>query len=130
MQKQHGFTIPELFIAILLVAVLAVFAFSQEQAAQASRRDESRKISINSMYFYLEEVYFAAHGSYPATLTAENMKGVDPDLLRDGQGKLVGTKDADFRYEPSDCTGDQCKRYTLRADLEKEADFVRESRHK
>ncbi len=130
MQKQQGFTIPELIIAILLVAVLGLFALSQEQSARAARRDETRKTSVNAMYFYLEEVYFGTHKAYPALLTAENMKGIDPELLKDPSGNIIGNKDSNFRYESSDCNGDSCKRYTLRADLEKEADFIKESRNK
>lgn len=127
MSKQHGFTLPELFIAILLVAVIALFALSQEQSAQAARRDDIRKTSINAMYFFLEEVYFPAHKAYPTSLTVDNMKGVDPELLKDPGGTLIGNKDSNYRYEPGDCAGNNCQRYTLRADLEKEDDFVRQS---
>ncbi|HEX6461889.1 MAG TPA: type II secretion system protein [Candidatus Saccharimonadales bacterium] len=130
MRQQRGFTVPEIIIAVLLVAILALFAFSQEQNARAAQRDDARKTSINAMYFYLEEVYFPAHQSYPTVLLSENTKGIDPELLKDPSGYIVGNKASNFRYEPADCNAGACKRYTLRANLEKEADFIRESRNK
>ena len=98
MQKQQGFTIPELIIAILLVAILGLFALSQEQNARAARRDETRKTSINAMYFYLEEVYFGAHKAYPAKLTDENIMGIDPEHIKDPSVKIIGNKYSNFRY--------------------------------
>ena len=56
-------------------------------------------------------------------------KGLDPALLADPTGKKIGESESNLRYEPRNCTDGKCRGYTLRADLEKEADFIKDSRN-
>jgi hypothetical protein len=82
------------------------------------------------MYYSLEEVFFKTHGYYPRTIDSKTLPSVDPDLFADPQGVKIGESTSNYRYETSNCDGDQCKNYTLRTTLENEADFVKKSRNK
>ena len=80
------------------------------------------------MYYSLEEVYFKEKGAYPRTVNEAVLPSVDPELFKDPQGVVIGESDSEYRYEPVDCTGDDCKGYTLRTTLENEADYVKTQR--
>lgn len=127
-EQQSGFTIAELLIALAMLLGASILALSQWQYAETRERDSDRKTAINALHYYLEEVYKPANnGSYPAVLDAEAIEALQPDELRDPLGRIVTDPASDLRYEPGGCNGDLCGRYTLRADLEKESDFIRQS---
>ena len=81
------------------------------------------------MYYNLEEVYYVANNSYPKVISGDNLKAMDPELLKDPDSVAIGEQSSNYRYEPSGCNGEVCTSYTLRADLENEADFVKNARH-
>jgi hypothetical protein len=81
------------------------------------------------MHYSLEEVYFAKNKSYPVEITDTTLGSLDSAFLTDPDGKKIGDKDSDYRYEGSNCTNNACRSYRLRADLEKEADFVKTNRN-
>ena len=81
------------------------------------------------MYYNLEEVFYEEKGYYPEKISDENLKAMDPELFTDPNGINLGESDSDYRYETTDCTEGKCKSYTLRADLEKEDDFVKKSKN-
>ena len=114
---------------ILVFGAAAVFFFIQKANIDAFARDEQSKISINAMYYNLEEVYYPTHKYYPSSVSEDNLKAMDPQLFTDPYGFNIGDKLSSFRYEPTGCNNDQCKSYTLRAKLEKEDDFIKNSRH-
>lgn len=126
-QSQHGFTIPEFFIAATLLIMVGMFVYSQWQYTAMSSRDTERKTSTNAIHFYLTEVYLPKHKTFPVALSPQITEGLDPSALRDPNGRLVGDPAVDIRYEASGCTGTTCTHYTLRTNLEKEADFIRRS---
>lgn len=130
MKSSRGFTVIELLVVVVLFGIASVVFFTQKNAVEVAARDENRKTSINAMYYSLEEVYFKQHNSYPRTITSENLPSVDPALLKDPAGVLIGESTSDFRYEAADCTNDSCKSYSLRATLENEADYVKTNRNK
>ena len=43
----------------------------------------------------------------------------------DANGHKIGKSESEYRYEATGCDNNKCKGYTLRADLEKEDDFVK-----
>lgn len=129
MKRQQGFTVLELLVAIVFLTFAGTLFYIQKHDLEVADRDATRKTAINAMYYNLEEVYYAANGSYPKTISADNLKAMDPDLFTDPNGNAVGSQDSNYRYEPANCDGETCKSYTLRADLEKESDFVKASRH-
>lgn len=127
--RQRGFTVLELIIAIVLLVVAGTVFYIQKRDLQVASRDSQRKTAINAMYYNLEDIYAPAHQSYPAALQADNLRGMDPELLKDPSGIAVGQYGSNYRYEPKDCQGNVCKSYTLTADLEQEADYVKTSRN-
>lgn len=122
-----GFTVIEISIVIVLAFSASIIFFMQKNSLQAASRDDKRKSAINSMYYALEKVYYPANKSYPATVNAGNLNTVDPDTFKDPMGLTVGATDSTYRYEPTGCNGDICTKYTLRADLENEADYTKQS---
>ena len=124
----HGFTVIELVVVIAFLAIASVIFFAQKNNLEIGQRDETRKTAINAMYYSLEEVYFAQNKHYPRTLNEDVLPSVDPTLFKDTNGVMIGDSASEYRYEPVDCDGDKCLGYTLRADLENEADFIKQNR--
>ena len=129
-RTSQGFTAVELVAAIVILLAAAGLAVWQRNDINAANRDSQRKVSINAIYYSLEEVYYPNNGnSYPEKLTADALKGLDPNLLNGPSGKKIGEAGSSLRYEPRNCENGKCRGYTLRADLEKEADFEKDSRN-
>ena len=127
--KQRGFTVLELIIVIVFLIAAGTIFFVQKRDLEVQARDSTRKTAINAMYYNLEDVYYASHKSYPQRLTADQLKGLDPSILKDPEGVAVGDQNSDYSYEAKDCTNGECKSYTLRANLEHEADYSKNSRN-
>lgn len=128
MKSTRGFTVIELVIAVTLIVTASIIFFVQKNNVEVAARDESRKTSINAMYYSLEEVYFAKNNFYPRTINEEVLPSVDPELFKDTNGVKIGESTSEFRYEPLNCEGDTCKGYSLRSTLENEDDFVKANR--
>ena len=129
-QPRRGFTVLELIVVIIFLLVIGTIFVVQKRDLEVAQRDSDRKTAINAMYYNLEDVFYAQNKAYPEHITADQLKGLDPTLLKDPEGVMVGEQNSDYRYEPKDCTAGKCKSYELRADLENEADFVKTSRNK
>jgi len=129
LKKQQGFTVLELVIVIVFLAVIGTVCIIQSRNLQISQRDSQRKTAINALYYNLEDVYYAAHKAYPQAITADGLKGVDPSLLKDPDGVMIGDQNSDYTYTPKNCTNGQCKSYELRANLEQESDYIKDSRN-
>lgn len=150
-QRAAGFTVIELVVVIVVAIAASALFFMQKQELQRAERDEKRKISVNAMYYSLEEVYYKQHGNYPQILTKDTLTAVDPNLLTDTYGNSLGQKvdqadglteedrksletfmsDAyEYRYEPVNCNGNgECKSYTLHVELENEGPYEKTSRN-
>jgi len=128
MKRSQGFTVIEVIVVTLFLGVATTVLFMQKNNLAATTRDDQRKTAINAMYYSLEEVYFQKNKNYPVEITDKTVTAIDPTLLTDPNGKKIGDKDSNYRYEGINCTNDSCKGYTLRADLEKEADFIKTNR--
>ena len=126
--SRSGFTIIELLFIIVLLAVASVLFFVQKNNLEVAGRDETRKTSINAMYYSIEEVYFKANNYYPRTVDEATLPSVDPALFKDPSGVKIGEAESNYRYEPYNCDGDVCKNYTLRTTLENEDDYVKTNR--
>ncbi len=127
---RRGFTIIELLFIIVLLGAASILFFVQKNNLEVAGRDETRKTAINAMYYGLENVYYKANSFYPRTIDTKTLPSVDPDLFKDPSGVVLGEANSNYRYEPSDCNGDQCRSYTLRSTLENEADYVKTSINK
>jgi Tfp pilus assembly protein PilE len=128
MKHSQGFTVIEIIVVTLFLSVATTVLFMQKNDIAATHRDDQRKTAINAMYYSLEEVYFVQHKNYPAKITDKSLTALDPALLTDPDGIKIGDKDSDYRYEGINCSNDVCQAYSLRADLEKEADFIKTNR--
>lgn len=124
----HGFTIIELIFIIVLAGAASTLFFIQRNNLQVAGRDETRKTSINAMYYSIEEVFFKEKGYYPRTITEAVLPSVDPSLFKDPDGIKIGESGSSYRYEPYNCTDDKCKSYSLRSTLQNEADYVKTNR--
>ncbi len=130
MNKKNGFTVIEIILCIAFVAIFVVLFFLQKVNTEAMARDEQRKSAINAMYYALEEGYYVENEGYPENIeNAETLRWIEPDLFTDPTGLALWQEDSNYTYESSDCEDGKCKSYTLRAKMEKEADYIKTSRH-
>lgn len=129
MKSTHGFTVIEVIVVTLFLSVATVVLFIQKDNLAATHRDDQRKTAINAMYYSLEEVYFAQNKSYPSEINEKILPAIDPSLFTDPDTVKIGDKESDYRYEGINCNNNVCKGYSLRADLEKEADFVKTNKN-
>ena len=88
--QQSGFTVIELVFVGVVLAIAGVLAYIQMNNLGLAADDLQRKTSINAMYYALEEVYYKENQFYPASLTAETLSSVDPDLFTDPDGFTLG----------------------------------------
>lgn len=128
MKRESGFTVIELIAIIVFLGVVATLLLIQKGNLEATRRDNQRKTAINAMYYNLEEVFYEKNGYYPARIDSKTLRAMDPALFTDPDGVKMGEQGTTYRYNSTDCDDEKCKSYTLRADLEREADYVKESR--
>ena len=130
MKTKKAFTVLELILSIVFVAIFVVLFFFQKRNLDAMDRDEHRKIAINAMYYALEEGYYAQNKYYPENIeSADVLPWIDPNLFTDPRGANLWDNGGNYSYETSDCTDGKCKSYTLRAQMEKEEDYVKTSRN-
>lgn len=126
MKEKKGFTLIELMIVGAFAALLVVLFFIQKANVDAMDRDDHRKIAINAMHYALEEYYYPKYGYYPAEISEEVLPVVDPQLFTDPSGLNLGVDGSSYSYEPANCNAsNQCKEYTLRAQLEKEDMYIK-----
>lgn len=131
MKNPKGFTVIELLLVIVLLGVGSWLFFAEKNRIDQSQRDTQRKIAINAMYYNLEEVYFEQNNAYPVSIDSKTLRAMDPSLFTDPSGVKLGDANSDYRYEAVGCTTDgKCSSYNLRADLEREADYVKSNRNK
>lgn len=128
MNKKSGFTILELSIVAVFASLLLIFFFVQKSELDAANRDKDRKTAINAMHYALEESFYKTNGYYPETISEENLPEIDPALWTDPLGIKLGGVLSSYTYEPANCNNGKCKEYTLKADLEKADDYIKQNR--
>jgi prepilin-type N-terminal cleavage/methylation domain-containing protein len=129
MKRKNGFTAIELIVVIILAGIATIFFAFQKAASDALDRDSYSKTAINAMFYNLEEVFYAEQGFYPLTIGETNLRAMDPEFFTDPYGVNIGDTASSFTYEPAGCEEEKCAKYTLRARLEKENEYVKNSRH-
>ncbi|MBR3204369.1 type II secretion system protein [Candidatus Saccharibacteria bacterium] len=128
-RSRYGFTVPELLIVLAFAALAFILFFIQKNNIDAMDRDEDRKTAINAMYYALEEGYYEQHKSYPEEISETVLTVIDPELFTDPNGFYINNEFGSYFYEPTNCKNGQCKSYTLRAELEKEDDYIKRNRN-
>ncbi len=129
MNYKKGFTVLELIIVGVFAGLLLILFFTQKSNIDAMERDEDRKTAINAIYYALEEYYYPEHHYYPETISEENLPVIDPVLWTDPMGNNLGELGSSYSYEPANCKDGKCKEYILKADLEKEDDYIKYHRN-
>lgn len=147
-KRNEGFTIVELLIVIVVIAILAALVITAYGGITAKARDTERQTDVKALHSQLE-AFYGQNGYYPtlahmndSTWRGTNMKGLDADALKDPKGTastLVGAAAADsYSYAVTtsgnaDCSSAEtsCAKYVLTATLEKEVNgstaFVKNS---
>ena len=118
-KKSSGFTVVEIIFVVIIVGFASILFFVQKNNLKIVANDNIKKTTVNAIYYNLEEVFYPSNKYYPQTISADNLKSVDPDLL----------KDTSYDYKPTNCTDNQCASYTLKISLQKEADYTKTSRN-
>ena len=128
--KRRGFTVIELLVVIVILIVGGWLFFSEKARVDAVTRDNERKTAINAMYYNLEEAYYPKYGYYPSSIDSKVLRAMDADLFTDPFGSTINSTGADYRYDPTGCSTDgHCTGYTLRAIMEREADYTKTNRN-
>lgn len=137
--SQSGFTVIELLVVIVVLALLSVLSINFYTSSQARGRDTNRVKDIGEIQLKLEEYANANNGGYPNTFTSATFPNMDIETLKDPSGKSITinaivenkeaadkvanpTKDsaANYLYIPygkADCTNN-CSGYVLKTFVE------------
>jgi general secretion pathway protein G len=111
--KEHGFTLVELLIVVIILAILAAIVIPQFSSSTEDAKLSSLQTTLSSMRGAVE-LYYQQHGQrYPgtyketdgttATATAgEAQTAFVAQLVQytDANGKVSTTKDATYKYGP------------------------------
>lgn len=145
--RSGGFTIVELLIVIVVIGILATLVIVTFAGIQQKGRDSQRKTDINAVQGHVE-AFYAQNGYYPSRTNlndgawrSTNTKGLDPAALADPKNAGTVTLDATpaantyhYAYDVQNdagtsCEADQttCTKYTLTAQMEKEAAYAKSS---
>ena len=127
--SKRGFTVLEIVIVAAFASLALVLFFVQKSNIDAMDRDEKRKTAINAMYYALEESFYASNGYYPEEISEDVLKVIDPALFTDPNGYYLGTELSSYSYEALSCKEGKCSEYILRAELEKEDNYIKKNRN-
>ena len=127
--NKKGFTVLEIVIVATFAGLLFLLFFLQKSNIDAFERDKDRKSAINAMYYALEESFYTEHKYYPEFISEDNIKVIDPSLWTDPDGHNLGDPASSYSYEAANCKDGKCKEYTLKAELEKEDDYIKRNRN-
>ena len=134
--RSKGFTIVELLIVIVVIAILATLVIVTFTGIQQKARDSQRQTDINAVDSHLE-AYYAQNGKYPTLADLNNitfrnnyMKGLDAEALVSPKGATITGTDSSSTQEaygyvptPAGCdngsgSGGDCTGFKLTAQLE------------
>lgn len=119
--KSKGFTIVELLIVIVIIAILATLVIVTFTGIQKKARDSKRQTDVNALDSHVE-AFYAQYGYYPTladlqstTFLSTYMKGFDPSALTDPKGGAIqATTDAThYGYTAAASSGTGCVNTTV-----------------
>jgi len=147
-QKSKGFTIVELLIVIVVIAILATLVIVTFTGIQQKARDSQRQTDITALDQHLE-AFYGENGYYPtlkdlqtSSFVADNMKGLDPQALVSPEGTAIsdtaGNATNGWAYgyvatgtgcsnTTASGTSNECSAFTLTANLEGGSSFSKSS---
>lgn len=131
MKTRQGFTVIEVIVVVIFLVIALGLFIAQKTSVDAAIRDTERKTAVNAMYYSLEEVYYEKAGYYPQELAPDTLTAIDPELMSDPEGYEIGDGNSSIQYESNGCSLDgKCTGYTLRAQLEREGEYVKTQRER
>lgn len=86
-RQQAGFTLVELLIVIVVIAILAAIVINTFAGVQARARNTERQTDIKAVASQLE-VYYTNNGNYPvnaAAITTTTLQGLSADAVKNPQ---------------------------------------------
>lgn len=116
--KQRGFTIVELLVVIVVIAILVALTLPNLFGLQRRARDDTRKNDLKNVQ-QAAETYFNDKNNYPADLSALSPQYINAVPSDPKSGAYTYTP------APAGCAttgGTPCTSYTLSATLENEND--------
>lgn len=128
--KQRGFTVIELLVFFVILIVGGILFWTYKNDVESLSRDDKRRTAINAMHYSLEDAFYAKNKYYPQSINETNLTTMDKSHFTDPNGNVLGTSESNYRYEPTGCEKEKCTGYTLRADLEREGDYIKENRER
>lgn len=114
-KNKRGFTLVELMVAIVIVAILASIGLVTYGQTQKSARDGKRKGDIREIQKALEQ-YYAISRDYPATLGSANIS--NSSYFPAGAIPVDPTNNTTYRYVYYAPVAGTCTRYIMCATLE------------
>lgn len=86
--RTAGYTLVELIIVMLIIAIVVTIIFVFIPNAQRQARDTERQSDIDTLHSRLED-YYQDKGSYPSTISTTIFPRLDPDALKDPSGQSI-----------------------------------------
>lgn len=126
LQNVFGFTVIEFLVGVALLSIIAVVTLTNIRALRAENRDTASKTDVNTMVFQLES-FHEKNGYYPETITIKTVPGLDLETLKDSRGEVINQGSALYVYSPGNCAETKCKNYEIKATLEREAPYIKDS---
>lgn len=124
-----GFTIIELLVFVVVITAITLVAVSNIRDLRATNRDQASKMDMNAVAYKLE-VFFEKNGYYPETVDTKNLQGLEEDNLKDRNGIAVNQTGSAYTFKPAGCSEARCRSFELKAVLEKEVPFIKQSLNK
>lgn len=90
--SQHAFTVVELLIVIVVIAILAAISLVSFNNVQAKARDSERKSDIAAIQKVVE-AYYVDHGKYPSRLDMQDPAWRSENLIVTDQGIFINPQD-------------------------------------
>lgn len=128
MNTKKGFTVFEIIVVAVFVTISIILFLIQKSNLDAMERDEARKSAINAMYYALEEGFYKENGYYPEEINEDVIPYIDPALWSDPFGFYINDSNGAYSYTPASCKKGKCEEYVLKTMLEKEDDYIKNSR--
>jgi prepilin-type N-terminal cleavage/methylation domain-containing protein len=136
-KRSAGFTIVEMLIVIVVVAILTSLIGVAAGDSRKRARDTERVTDIDTLYSRLEE-FRNDYGGYPNTFTASTFPSLNPEVLKDPSGQSIVINSpvanqfaaqavanptaggASYIYTPypTGCTAITCTGYVLKSYIE------------
>lgn len=107
-QKQHGFTLVEILIVVIILGILAGLAIPQFSSSSDDAKLQTLRTDLTAMRTAIELYYHSHNSAWPGAVTSNYGGHATPEewfidqmtLFTDRNGEAVSVKDATHKYGP------------------------------